>query len=84
MLSVHTYLSYTRALKFQTCAEHTSVDLFNNAEVLTTVHKTLEMQEALSGPVSCDLLTTANQANGLLSCTTKADTKAVASLSAGE
>jgi len=69
------------ALKFQTCSERMSVALLNDAEVLTTVHKTLEMQEALSGPVSCYLLTIANQANGLLICTTRAATKAVASLS---
>ena len=76
-------MNYT-GLKFQTCSEHMSIDVLNDAEVLTTVHKTLEMQEALSRPVSCYLLTIANQANGLLSCTTRADTKAVASLSTRE
>lgn len=57
-----------------------SVDLLNDAEVLTTIPKTIEMQEALSGPVSCYLLTIGNHANGLLSCTTRGDAKAVASL----
>lgn len=72
------------ALRFQTCSEHMSVDLLNDTEVLTAVCKTLEMQEALSGPVSCYPLAIAKHTNGLLSYTTRADTKVVASLSTRE
>lgn len=72
------------ALRFQTCSEHMGVDVLNDTEVLTTVYKTLEMQEALSGPVFCYLLTIAKHTYGLLSYTTRADTKVVASLSTRE
>lgn len=73
-------------LKFWPCSEHTRgrLDLLNDAEVLTAVLKTLEIQDILSGTVSSYLLTIDNQSNGLLFCTTQADTKAVVSLSTSE
>lgn len=67
-----------RALNLHTCPEHMSIYPLNDAEVLTNVLKTLEMQEALSYLIPClsPLL--------IKQMATRADAKAVASLSTRE